>query len=138
MKRSLRITILVLGFLLIGGGIVTAVCMGLSGKTAMSAPVWEFCRGTREGLETAVITGYEMDCEAGRLPVGLSAAETEDVRRLAMSGVVTGKANDMSVTGGTWVYSFDTPEGEHLLTIELYKGLLVGMDGMYSIRYDSP
>ena len=38
----------------------------------------------------------------------------------------------MSVTGGTWIYSFETPEGTHLLSIEMYKGLIVAVDGMYS------
>ena len=37
-------------------------------------------------------------------------------------------------TGGTWVYSFETPDGEYIMSIEMYKGMLVGRDGMYSFR----
>ena len=51
-----------------------------------------------------------------------------------MNGVITGKANDTSVTGGTWVYSFETPAGEHLLSVEMYRGLIVAADGMYSFQ----
>ena len=51
-----------------------------------------------------------------------------------MNGTVIGKANDMSVTGGTWVYSFETPGGTHLLSVELYEGLIVAADGMYSVQ----
>ena len=44
------------------------------------------------------------------------------------------KADDTSVTGGTWIYSFETPGGKHLLSIEMYRGLIVGSDGMYAYR----
>ena len=30
------------------------------------------------------------------------------------------------------LYSFETPEGKHIMTVELYRGLLVGPDGMYA------
>ena len=140
MKRSRRNMILALGLALILalGGVITAACLGWFGKPAQATPVWQFCHGVRDGLETAVITGYETDCEEGLIPVELSSGEAEEIRRLAIEGVVTGKANDMSVTGGTWVYTFKTPEGEYLLSIELYKGLLVSVDGMYNFSYDSP
>jgi len=48
--------------------------------------------------------------------------------------VVTEKASDEMVTGGTWIYSFETPGGKHLLSIEMYKGQIVGSDGMYNYR----
>ena len=94
-------------------------------------PVWKFCHGVQEGLDTAVITGYSIDCEAGPSPVEMTPEEVEEIRRLAVSGVVTEKASDESVTGGTWVYSFESPDGKHLLSIEMYKGLIVAVDGMY-------
>lgn len=99
-----------------------------------ATPVWKFCHGRREGLETAVITGYTVDCEAGPIPVEMTEEEKEEIRRLALDGVVTGRENEESVTGGTWLYSFETPEGEYLLSIELYRGLLVATDGMYAYR----
>ena len=51
---------------------------------------------------------------------------------MAMDGIVTAKENDTMVTGGTAVYLFESPEGEYLLAVELYEGLLVGRDGMYA------
>lgn len=103
-------------------------------ETAEAVPVWKFCHGRREGLETAVIKGYQSDCEAGPYEIEMTAEEIEDIRDLAINGVITGKANDLSVTGGTWFYSFETAEGEHLLTVELYKGWIVdSATGMYTV-----
>ena len=102
-----------------------------SGNVSEGIPVWQFCHGVREGLDTAVITGYSIDCEAGPSPVEMTPEELEEIRLMAISGVVTEKASDESVTGGTWVYSFETPEGNHLLSIEMYRGLIVAADGMY-------
>ena len=97
-------------------------------------PVWKFCHGLRDGLDTAVITGYTTDCEEGRTMIDMTSEETEEIRSLAMNGMVTGKASDESVTGGTWVYSFETPGGKHLLSVELYKGMIVAADGMYQYQ----
>ena len=95
-------------------------------------PVWKFCHGFRDGLDTAVITAFTSDCETGLAEAEITPEEAEEIRRLAMNGTVTGKASDEMVTGGTWVYSFETPGGTHLLSIELYKGRIVAADGMYS------
>ena len=95
-------------------------------------PVWEFYHGNRDLLETAVITGYAVDCEAGLIPAEMTEDEKEGLRTMALYGVVTGKESDEMVTGGTWVYLFETPEGEYIMSLELYKGLLVGRDGMYA------
>ena len=97
-------------------------------------PVWKFCHGFRDGLDTAVITAYTSDCEAGLAEAEITAEEAEEIRRLAMNGTVSGKGSDEMVTGGTWVYSFTTPGGTHLLSIELYRGMIVGADGMYNYR----
>ena len=97
-------------------------------------PVWQFCHGVREGLDTAVITLYTTDCETGLIPAELSPEDEAWIRGIAVNGMVTGKANDTAVTGGTWVYSFETPAGEHLLTIEVYRGLIVSSRGMYHFR----
>ena len=96
-------------------------------------PVWKFCHGIREGLETAIIKGYQSDCEEGPIEIKITPEEIEEIRDIAINGVITGKANDMSLTGGTWFYSFETPEGEHLLTVEMYNGWIVdGATGMYN------
>lgn len=103
-----------------------------SEDTAAAVPVWKFCHGLRDGLETAVITGYTTDCEEGPSEYAMTQQEIDDIRDLAINGVITGKANDLSVTGGTWVYSFTDPEGKHLLSIEMYQGLIVDpASGMY-------
>ena len=101
---------------------------------AEAVPVWQFCHGLRDGLETAEIKGYTSDCEEGPSEIEMTAEEIEDIRNIAINGMITGKANDMSVTGGTWLYTFETPEGKHLLTIELYKGWIVSVDGMYTYK----
>ena len=104
-------------------------------KSAETVPVWKFCHGLRDSLETAVIRGYITDCEEGPVEYEMTQEEMDDIRSLAINGVITGKANDLSVTGGTWVYSFETPEGEHLLSIEMYQGLIVdSATGMYHFR----
>ena len=104
-----------------------------SGPAFEPVPVWQFCHGLREGLETAVIRGYQSNCEEGPSEIEMTPEEIEDIRDIAINGVVTGKASDMSVTGGTWLYSFETPEGEHLLTVELYNGWIVdAATGMYT------
>ena len=64
----------------------------------------------------------------------MTGEEAEELRTLAMYGVVTGRENDEMVTGGTWLYTFETPEGEYIMTVELYRGLLVGSDGMYAFE----
>ena len=97
-------------------------------------PVWKFCHGLRDGLDTAVITGYSMDCEEGSSKIDMTPEEIEGIRSLALNGMVIGKASDESVTGGTWVYSFETPGGKHLLSVELYKGMIVAADGMYQYQ----
>ncbi len=96
-----------------------------------SIPVWQFFHGIPDALETAVIKGYTVDCEIGPVEYELSESEAERIRTLAMRGVVTGRENDTMVTGGTWLYSFETPDGAYIMSVELYKGLLVGRDGMY-------
>lgn len=98
-------------------------------------PLWQFCHGKREGLEDAVIKGFKTDCEEGPIEYEMTPEEVEEMRSLAINGIITGKANDMSLTGNTWLYSFESPDGEYLLGIEMYKGLIVSADGMYSYGY---
>ena len=99
--------------------------------SAEAVPVWRFCHGVREGLETAVIKGYETDCETGLIEAEISAEEAEELRDLALYGFITDKASDLSVTGGTHVYTFKDQDGKILLSIEMYRGLIVAVDGMY-------
>lgn len=98
-------------------------------------PVWKFFHAlSPEGLDTAVITCYQTDCEVGPVPREVPESELEEIRALALNGIVTEVADYTSVTGGTWLYTFTSPEGEHLLTVELWKGMLVSPYGMYAWR----
>lgn len=112
---------------------------GASPAASEEIPVWQFCHGNPDLLETAVITTSLLDCEAGPIPGEISEEEAGNVRALAMYGVVTGKENDEMVTGNTTLYQFSTPEGDYIMTVELYHGLLVGNDGMYNytVRRDA-
>ena len=107
---------------------------GEAEESSGEIPVWQFCHGDYSLLETAVISGSTLDCEAGPIPYEITGEEAEELRTLAMYGVVTGRENDEMVTGGTWLYTFETPEGEYIMTVELYRGLLVGSDGMYAFE----
>ena len=95
-------------------------------------PVWQFFHGDPDLLDTAVIYGYTLDCEAGPIPYELPESEAEEIRTMALRGVVLEKKSDEMVTGGTWLYTFKTPEEEYIMTVEIYRGLLVGPDGMYA------
>ncbi len=104
---------------------------GEAEESSGEIPVWQFCHGNPDLLETAVITGSTLDCEAGPVPYAITKEEAEELRTLAMYGMVTGLENDEMVTGNTWLYAFETPDGDYIMTVELYRGLLVGSDGMY-------
>ena len=64
----------------------------------------------------------------------VSPGEAEWIRSIAMNGQIMEKADDTCVTGGTWVYAFYSPGGKYLLAIEMYRGLIVGSDGMHAYR----
>ena len=134
MKRNLLSSVLVLFLVLSLAACTLSETVPAGSDPAFEPiPVWQFCHGRREGLETAVVRGYKSDCEEGPIEIELTPEEIEELRDIAINGVITGQANDLSVTGGTWFYSFETPEGEHLLTVELYKGLIVdSATGMYN------
>ena len=81
-----------------------------------------------------MITAYTTDCETGLVPAEITPEEADWIRGLAMNGIITGKASDLCLTGSTWVYSFDAPDGSHLLSIEMYRGMIVTSCGMYNYQ----
>ncbi len=101
-------------------------------EEAEGTPLYELYGCDRETLRDAVITCILTDCEEGPQEKAISNAERETARRLAMNGRMTEKANDMSVTGGTTVYIFSMPDGTYLMSLELFRGLIVRNDGMYN------
>ena len=96
-------------------------------------PVKVFCKMDSLDFEQVTISAVRSDCEEGNKELMVSDAERDSIIRLMTSGVVTGKANASAVTGGTYTYVFSDKAGNYLGSIELYKGLLVRSDGMYSI-----
>ena len=96
--------------------------------------MWKFCHGVREGLETAEIEGAIFDCEEGPIPVEMTDEEKEQIRDLAINGVITGEVDEGIPTGNTWVYTFKSRDGEYLLGIEMYKGRIITGGRMYTFR----
>lgn len=96
--------------------------------------VCDFCKLDAAALADAEVRCAEIDCEAGPIEVALDEDEAAEVREMALNSKVTGKANATMVTGGTVVYSFYDAAGEYLGSVELYRGLLVARDGMYTLE----
>ena len=94
-------------------------------------PVAQFLGLDPEAIRTATIKESYIDCETG--PKEAPNAD-ESVRDLVLNGTVVGKANAMSLTGGTTVFGFYDADGAYLGSVELYRGLLVTNDGMYRIE----
>ena len=89
-----------------------------------------------EGLDftRARIVCYLSDCEEGNLPMEMTEEETEDLRRLLSEGMVTGKANASSVTGGFMICVIHAEDGKRDASLDFYDGLLMRPDGMYFLR----
>ena len=93
-----------------------------------------FCGFEGLDLKDAVVAAQYNDCESGPQALEISETEEKALRRLAAEGRVTGKANATTTTGGTVSIVFRDPEGQYLCSFELYHGLLVRSDGMYTIE----
>ena len=97
-------------------------------------PVSALCHFDAQAVAAAAsVSGAMIDCEIGPIDTGDGL---ESARDIAVNGVVTGKVNGLSVTGGTTVYSFADADGSFVGSIELYRGLLVRPDGMYAFTVD--
>jgi len=84
-------------------------------------------------FSNAAISCADINCLEGPIDVELTDADKERVLQLVTEGVVTGKANSVSTTGGMTDYWFTDAEGNYLCGIELYEGLMVTNDGMWYI-----
>lgn len=96
----------------------------------------EFCGWQDIDFTHVVITGWDMDCEAGPIPFEMSAENREELVRFIRNSKVTGKANATITTGGTTEYVISDENGEFLASLELYQGLLVRNDGMYFLKQE--
>lgn len=107
--------------------------LGMGPEGYRPVPVREFLGLADADLAGAVVTCCVTDCEAGPTWVEADEEEQREILDLVMNGTVTGKANATMVTGGTWVYVICNAEGNDIGAVELYRGLLVMNDGMYSV-----
>lgn len=97
-------------------------------------PLCEFCGLDPAALADAEIRGAYNDCEAGPSALEMDAADAAAVRDRVLNGTITGKASATMTTGGTHTFSFYDAAGNWLGSVEFYRGLLVGRDGMYTIE----
>ncbi len=102
------------------------------GGAVFPMSVADFCGLPADLPDDVTVEAWFMDCESGPEPLFPSAEDRAFLLALVRGGVVTGKASDLFVTGGTTACVFFGPDGERLGTVELYEGLLVGPDGMYA------
>ena len=103
-------------------------------------PMSLFCKGGTQDLSDAVVTRIYTDCEAGYFPNSVTEEEREYILQMLRTAMVTGKANNVFVTGGTNIFVFSDADGRQRFSFELYQGLLVCNDGMYtlSVPEDAP
>jgi len=81
------------------------------------------------------VEAWKDDCEAGPIRQEVTPEEEKMLNRLLREARVTGKANAMSVTGGTTGVRFMDGEGKTVTTLTFYEGLLVRGDGMYRLEF---
>lgn len=103
--------------------------MGPQGFQAV--PVIEFCGLQDIDFDKVMIECYLDDCLVGPIPANLTEAEKAEILEIVKAGKVVGKANAMTVTGGTTSYGFLDEEGNYLAWLSLFEGLLARDDGMY-------
>jgi len=95
-----------------------------------------FCGMEGLDLDSLAVSAAYMDCEAGPRTLKVSEEDRLYLLRLIRYGKVTGKANATMTTGGTTCYDLSDQAGNFLSSLELYQGLLVRSDGMYTITAD--
>lgn len=91
-------------------------------------PIAAFCGYDMHDLAGLELVCYWNDCESG-----VSEAEPGITAEQLLALSVTGKANDLSVTGNTTIYRLVDINGETAAVFEFYGDLLVLPDGMYAV-----
>ena len=94
-----------------------------------------FCHLDGIDRDGVTVSAWYTDCEAGPRKRDLTEDEERQIIDRMKTGLVTGKENAVSVTGGTTAFFFSDRDGNSLGSIELYNGLLVRGDGMYNLQY---
>ena len=116
---------------------VTCYGGGMGPKGFQPVPIRAFCGMEGLDLDSLAVSAAYMDCEAGPRKLNVSEEERLYLLNLIRYGKVTGKANATMTTGGTTCYDLSDPSGRFLASLELYQGLLVRSDGMYTITANS-
>lgn len=96
-------------------------------------PIAAFCRLYGIDWDSAKVSAWYTDCEAGPRERTLTEDEEKQILDIMKTAVVVGKENAADVTGGTTAFFFSDRDGNSLGSVEFYNGLLVRGDGMYQI-----
>ena len=96
-------------------------------------PVQTFCGLDGTDVLNCSVSAHLLDCEAGPIEIAMTQDDLDTLFDLVLNGQVTGKANAVFTTCGSVAYDFLDGDGNFLGSVELYEGLLVGPDGMYTI-----
>ena len=134
MRKLILLTLICLAVMMPCAVLAEAASSG-SGAPVISDPVplIEFLGWEDYDLQNAAVQCSENDCEEGPIPVEITEEDREEILEFISENLVTGKENDLSVTGGTISWIFLDAGGNYLCSLELYDGLLVMNDGMYRL-----
>ena len=97
-------------------------------------PLTAFLGLDGDALLNTEIEAFLTDSEEGDLPLELSTEEKTELISLLRDGMITGKADCISSTGGVSLYTFRSPNGTLLGEADLQDGWLVTNDGRYYIE----
>ena len=94
-------------------------------------PVADFLGIDRDAIRDAQVRACIMDCEEGPIP---TECDADTAREIVLNGTVTGKANASEISGGMTDIAFYDADDKWIAGYQIYNGLLVRGDGMYTIE----
>ena len=94
----------------------------------------EFCHLDGIDWDGVKVSAYYNDCESGPKELEVTEDKEKEILDFMKTALVTGKENATDVTGGMTSIFFSDRDGKPMGAIELYGGLLIRGDGMYSIK----
>lgn len=104
---------------------------GIGPQGFTPVPLAEFLQLDLYAVSNADIKGFLSDCEAGPVPLEMTAEDKANLIALINNGVVTGKADCIVSTGGFNDYDFFDAAGNWIGSVAIEDGLLVKGDGHY-------
>ena len=105
--------------------------LGMSPRGFTPVPLAEFLELDVDAIMNAEIRGYLSDCEAGPIPLELTAEDKAGLISLIENGIVTGKADCIVSTGGFNVYDFFDTAGNWIGSVAIEDELLIRGEGHY-------